>query len=70
MYSVVICDDEPIIRENISEYIQESFNELRVDGVFFDGAQVLEYLKNGGIDILITDIKMKDKTGIDVLNYI
>ncbi len=70
MYNVVICDDEPIIRESLSEYIESNFTELQVSGVFFDGAQVLEYLKSGGIDILITDIKMKDKTGIDVLNHI
>lgn len=70
MFSVIIVDDEQTIREGIAKYIKKSFPELTVSGVFSDGTEAIDFLKSNDVDIVITDIKMSLKSGIDVAKYI
>jgi len=70
MFSVIIIDDEQTIREGIAKYIKKSFPELTVSGVFSDGTEAIDFLKSNDVDIVITDIKMSLKSGIDVAKYI
>ena len=70
MFSVIIVDDEQTIREGIAKYIKKSFPELTVSGVFSDGTEAIDFLKSNDVDIVITDIKMSLKSGIDVAKYV
>ena len=70
MIKIVVCDDIPVIRNNIVSLIKERFSDCEIAGVYFDGAPCLEHLKREHIDLIVSDIKMKTVTGIDILKYI
>ena len=70
MINAVVCDDIPVIRDNIVSLIKATYPEIKISGVYFDGQAVLDHLKREKIDLLISDIRMKTVSGIDVLKYI
>lgn len=53
--TILIVDDEPEIREEIQEYLTRKGYLVEVAG---DGVEALARLKQSGLDLLITDIKM------------
>ncbi len=64
MYRVAIVDDEPLIREALSKYISESDLECEVCLEARGARDVIDYLEEQTIDIMLLDINMP---GIDGL---
>lgn len=69
MYKVVIADDEKIIREGLEQLVDWNLFDFEVVGVFEDGNSLIEYMKRNPVDVIITDIKMPNGTGLDVAGY-
>ena len=69
-YSLVIADDERIIRKSLSEIVKWDEFGFDLKAVFDDGAQVLEYLKDHPVDCLIIDIQMIKVSGLEVAKFI
>lgn len=69
MYKVVIADDEKIIREGLEMLVDWEQFDFEVVGVFEDGNSLIEYMKRNPVDVIITDIKMPNGTGLDVAGY-
>ena len=69
-YKVMLADDEPIMRKALQTLIDWSTIECEVVNVAENGWQVISYLEENDIDILITDIKMPGLDGIDIAKYI
>ena len=69
-YKVVICDDASFIRTRLAKLIESHFPEVEITGVYPDGDDILNHLKNEPIDILITDICMENTDGLTVTKYI
>lgn len=69
-YRIAVCDDEKLIRNGISKFIGESFENAEVVASLSDGEEVIELLKTSSVDIIITDIRMKKVDGIAVAEYI
>lgn len=67
---IIIADDELIIREGLSEFIKKECPQLSLIGVYKNGASVIEHLKKEHADIIITDISMPLKNGIDILQFL
>ena len=67
---VAVCDDTPFICEHISSFIAKNFTECSIVGNFPDGEDIIEYIKLKPVDLIITDIKMKKVSGLDVAEYI
>lgn len=67
---IIIADDELIIREGLSEFIKKECPQLSLVGVYKNGIQVIEHLKKEHVDIIITDISMPLKNGIDILQFL
>jgi len=67
---VVIADDNMVIANGISELIKNNFPELIVDGVFYSGAALMDYLDKQIPDILISDIRMPKFSGLDAAKKI
>ena len=67
MYNVIIVDDEPIIRNFYSDVIEWNSIGFSVKGLFKNGAEALEFIKDNNVDCLITDIKMSPINGIELL---
>jgi DNA-binding NtrC family response regulator len=68
MKKILIVDDEPLILEEITETLNEegyqAFSAISVDKAL----QLLD--SNLDISLIITDLKMPGKTGIDLINII
>lgn len=61
---VMVLDDEPIVGERIRDYLEK---KGMVVETFTESPLALERLKEKSFDVIVTDIKMKGPTGIDVL---
>lgn len=70
MYSVVIIDDEYVMRDGLTNLIDWGQMGFYVAGVFEDGARGVAWLKTNHADIVLTDLKMGGVSGIDVARYI
>ncbi|AIQ11063.1 response regulator [Paenibacillus durus] len=66
MYRVLIVDDEPIIRNGISAFIDWEKEGASVEE-YANGAEALAQLESRAYDILITDIKMPLMDGIELM---
>ena len=63
--NIVVIDDEKIIANGFYSLISQNFKEHNVF-VFYKSLDLLEYSKNNQIDLLICDIDMPIKNGIDL----
>ena len=70
MYNLLIADDENTILKGLSEYMPWDTIGCKVAGVAKDGQEAIEFIQNTPPDIVITDIKMPRKSGIDVAQYV
>ncbi|MDH4157949.1 MAG: response regulator [candidate division Zixibacteria bacterium] len=63
--SILIVDDEEIIREFLCEVLAENF----AISVACDGREAIEKLKKRKFDLIITDLKMPRVSGEEVVKY-
>ncbi|ERI94563.1 response regulator receiver domain protein [Clostridiales bacterium oral taxon 876 str. F0540] len=70
MYNLVIADDEKNIREGLSRFID--WKELGFNVVMKceDGDEVIDYINAMSVDVVLCDIRMSRKSGLDVAKYI
>lgn len=61
---ILLVDDEEIIRDALGGFLVEEGHEVVEAG---DGTEAIEKLSTEKFDIVITDIRMPGKSGIDVL---
>jgi two-component system response regulator YesN len=69
-YRLLIADDEGIILKGLSQYMPWETVGCEVLHTARDGQEALELLEKEPPDIVITDIKMPRKSGLDVARYI
>lgn len=70
MYSIVIADDEKLICDAILAVLNTAIPELASIQVFHNGKEAYDYVQNNGADILLLDIKMPGKSGLDIAQLI
>ena len=61
---IVLADDHIMFRQGIKKIIEESEN-LKIIGEVGNGLELLEFLKNQSVDMVILDISMPDMRGIE-----
>ena len=69
MIKVVVADDNKILLEQIVNAIKKS-NKLDIVGIANNGEEELEYIKCFFPDVVITDIEMPKKTGVEVIEIV
>ncbi|MEO0595125.1 MAG: response regulator transcription factor, partial [Chloroflexota bacterium] len=69
MIRVVICDDQAIVTEGL-QVILESDPDLTVIGIGQDGAQAIELVAEHKPDVILMDLKMPGKNGIQTTRHI
>ena len=69
MSTVLIADDHPLVRAGIRQCLQED-SSIREVGEASTGQQTLEKLREARWDLLILDINMPDRSGLDILKYV
>lgn len=67
--NVLIADDHELVRGGLNRLITEEFTSSRVHEVS-DGAQAEKIIKAQKWDLIIMDMSMPEKTGLDVLKQI
>lgn len=66
MIRVLICDDHMIVRQGIKQSLAEA-PDIAVVAEAADGPAALQRLRQGGIDVLLLDIALPGRDGLDVL---
>lgn len=66
MINILIADDHAIVRKGLIEIISDE-SDLQVCCEAKNSDEVLEHVRNKNIDIIILDINMPGKSGLDVL---
>ena len=68
--TVAIVDDEPEIADYIGGLLANHYNDYIHVKIFYSGTKVLEFLKTGQCDLLVSDIRMPVTDGFALLEYI
>jgi len=66
---ILIADDHPIVRKGLREIITESEDVATVDEAA-NGQEVLEKVWKNQYDVVVLDISMPGKSGLDVLKQL
>ena len=66
MIRVFIADDQLLIRQGIRTLL-EMDAEIAIAGEAEDGAETIERLRDENVDVLLLDVRMPKKSGLDVL---
>lgn len=69
-YSLMIVEDEEIIREGLANFIDWVSIGFNVIGKMEDGREAQKYLENNPVDVVLTDIKMTFISGLDLAKYV
>jgi len=64
--SVLVVDDEKIVRDSLKDWLQEGYNVATAE----TGEEAIEVIKNRDFDVLILDVRLTGKSGLQVLNEI
>jgi DNA-binding NarL/FixJ family response regulator len=69
MANVLIADDHAMVRAGIRRFLEQD-HSIRQIGEASTGRDTLEMLRAGGWQLVILDINMPDKSGVDILRSI
>ncbi|GAB4115212.1 MAG: response regulator transcription factor RqpR [Sideroxydans sp.] len=69
MIKVLIADDHELIRRGLKQLLDDT-DDLRVSGEAGSGMEALAMIRENRYDVVLLDISMPDKHGIDVLKQI
>lgn len=69
MIRIAIVDDEVLVRQGIKSYIESAGDEMEVAGTFSNAKDVIDFLNQNSIHVLITDIKMAQMNGVDLIRH-
>lgn len=66
MYNVLLVDDEKLTLDYLSLSIPKQDSDWSIANVCYDGISALEWLEDHKADLIITDIKMPEMTGLEL----
>ncbi len=69
MLKIVVADDNKFLLEHIVNELKKS-NKIEIVGIANDGDEELKYIMQFVPDVVITDIEMPKKTGIEVIEIV
>ena len=64
--SVLVVDDEEVIRDFLTEVLEDDFDITTA----CDGGEAIESLKENKYDLVITDMKMPNVSGEEVVKFV
>jgi two-component system response regulator YesN len=67
MIQILIVEDEMNLRTRFRKLLEEVIGGCKVVGEASNGLEALEWLKTNAADVVITDIRMKDMNGIELM---
>ncbi len=70
MFTALIVEDEPLMREYLMLHLTSIHGLWKTEGCARDGLEALALLKAKPFDLVITDIKMPHTDGLELADYI
>ena len=70
MYQVLIVDDEEIVCRGMAQFVKWEESGFEVAGIATRVDEAIRMLEKMPIDVIFTDIRMPEKSGIDLLKYV
>lgn len=70
MLKVLLVDDEPFILQGLAVIIDWNGEGFEISGKVSNGLEALDFLRREKIDLVITDIKMPEMTGLELLETV
>ena len=69
MIHLLICDDHAIVRQGLKQILADT-PDIAVSAEAGDGPEAIQCLRRGGIDVVLLDIALPGRDGLDVLKQI
>ena len=69
MTNILIVDDHTVVRQGLKQILQEEYSEA-LFGEATSGNEALEKIRNNPWDIVIMDITMPGKSGLEILKQV
>src|SRR5574340_550669 len=69
MIRIVIADDHAIVRQGLKQILEED-REMKVVAEYANGEEALRWIRANDCDVVLLDISMPGKSGIDVLKLL
>jgi two-component system, NarL family, invasion response regulator UvrY len=69
MIKILIADDHPIVRKGMINIISDE-QDMKVVCEASNGSQVMDLIKTNDVDLVILDISMPGKSGLEVLDML
>jgi len=69
MIKILVIDDHPIVRQGIKQSIQD-INDIVIAGEASNGDEAVQKIRKENYDLVILDIAMPKKNGIEVIKEI
>ena len=66
MYRVLLVDDEYMVTEGLKRLIPFDKWDMEVVATASHADDALEYVQENPVDVIISDVNMPDKTGLDL----
>lgn len=70
MISVLLVDDQDIILDGISSMMKRFENQIKIVGKVKDAHSAIAFVTTNQLDIVITDVRLKNDSGIDLCREI
>ena len=70
MYNVMIVEDEKLVRIGLKNYVKWSDFDMEIAADAFDGVSAFELYDKMRIDLVITDLKMPNMDGLELIKKI
>ena len=69
MLRILVADDHEIVRKGLVKILAETLQPIKVDEAS-NGQEAMSKISKGGYDLVVLDMKMPGKSGLDVLKEI
>lgn len=69
MIRLLICDDHALVREGFKQILADA-PDLAVAGEAGDGPEAVQLIRRGGVDVVLLDIALPGRDGLDVLKQV
>lgn len=70
MYTLLLVDDEPVIRMTFRNLLPWDDTPWRIAGMVANGEEALDFLKKCPVDIVITDMMMPQMNGLELIRHL
>ncbi|MEK0314763.1 response regulator transcription factor [Cohnella sp. 56] len=70
MYKALLVDDEPLILEGLRYILSWEEHGFEIAGAAESAAEAIELLGRSAVDLIVTDIRMPEQTGLELIERV